>query len=281
MSSWWRPIFSFNSGISNSYKPKPRTRPFNTVPMISLILASLITLSVLAAIFYYAGIEPARTLENWFSMFANGERLPNRPGVGFRYWLLPVHRELQGVEKRVRNAENETALLKEKLLHTAFLNNYILSSLIEAIVVVDEKREVILVNSEFMHLYQLTQSPMGRTLSDVAEDRRLDQFVDLAFRSLQVQGGRITKAIQGEAGRHPAFNVNAIPVCATEGKITAVVVLLLPLADRPRMVQVMKRHSERLEGLLREHGTPVPPDESEAWAAREEHALTSISGRRN
>lgn len=222
----------------------------NVILMVSVILASLVLISTVAAIFYYAGIAPARMMERWLSMFVNGERLPERPNVGFRYWLLPVHQELAGVERKVRQADETVAQIKDQLVQTQFLYNYILSSLIEAIVVVDEKREVTLVNSEFMHLYQQTQSPMGRTLADVAEDQRLDQLVELAFSTMQVQGGRITKAAHGDVGRHPAFNVSAIPVCATEGKINAVIILLLPLADRPRMMQVMKRHSERLHRLM-------------------------------
>jgi PAS domain-containing protein len=222
--------------------------------MTTIILSSLIIVAVVVAIFYFAAIGPARIAERWIAALANGEKFPEKPDVGMCYWLYPIHRELQGVANKMERIRAGSDEMQAKLVQVEFMQNYILASLIEGVMVVDENYEITLVNSEFLNLFQLTQSPLRQKVKEVLEDDKLEAMIRAAFKTGQVEAGRITKQFDSspQGGRPPAFEVSAIPVRVSETRVGAVVVLFLPPPDRTRVVQTLKRHSEKLHRLVSE-----------------------------
>ncbi|HEY0257636.1 MAG TPA: PAS domain-containing protein [Candidatus Methylacidiphilales bacterium] len=215
------------------------------------MLTFLIFALIIAAVFYYAGIEPARAMKNWLAALANGERVPKVPPVGWRVWLHPLYREAEGTARKMDEIRAGSIEKQNQMRELEFIQNFVMSSLIEGILVVDQKSKVTLVNSEFLNIFQLEQSPLGQTVAEVLGDDKLDAIIRDVFETCQVQSGRVSKQVAASSvgGRPPSFEVSAIPVRISETRVESVVVIFLPPPDRTRMVQILKTHTERLHRL--------------------------------
>ncbi len=214
-----------------------------------ILLAALLVLFTGVTVFF-VGIEPLGIVERWIATLANGDPVPENPRLGWRFWLRPVHRECLAAVKKMRNLQVGSDQMQQRLAQVEFLQSFVLGSLIEGVLVVDENRQITLVNSEFLNLFQLSESPLRRSVMEVMQDDKLDALITQAFRSGKVEAGRITRQFNPEGGRPPSFEVSAVPVRVSQSRVGAVVVLFLPPPDRPRIVQVMKRHAEKLERLV-------------------------------
>ncbi len=145
-----------------------------------------------------------------------------------------------------------------------FLYNCILASLIEGILVVDAQGVITLVNAEFINIFQLTQSPLQRPVADVIYDKKLQTLITDALSSGHVHSARIARPqTTMEVGRPPTLEVSAVPIRTQKERTNGVIVLFLPPPDRTRILQSMKRHSQRLDNLVSElmltsatHGEP-------------------------
>ena len=77
--------------------------------MTTLVIAIIIVLIALAGLFYYLCLEPARAAEKWIAALANGEHIPERPFIGLRFWMRPIHRECLAAAKKVEEIMAVTA----------------------------------------------------------------------------------------------------------------------------------------------------------------------------
>jgi len=216
----------------------------------ALTLAILVFLVLSAAIFFLVGLEPARLMKNWFAALADGGPVPKIPPVGWRVWLHPLYREAEGVARKMEEIRAGSMEAQRRMENLEFIQSFVLSSLIEGIIVVDRQRRITLVNSEFLNLFQLEQSPLGQTISEVLGDEKLDGIVRDVFETAKVQSGRVSR--QSTTGRPPSFEVSAVPVRVSETESESVVVIFLPPPDRPRMVQILKQHNEKVNRLADE-----------------------------
>jgi len=213
---------------------------------------SLLFLFILGAVFYLAGIEPSKIVEKWAAGLGNGGHFPEKPDVKGRYWLLPVHRELQGVAKKIDGLKTQLKSADERQAQIEFLYNCVFASMLEGVLVVDDQRRITLVNSEFMNIFQLTQSPIKADLGKILPDSRIEELVEAAFKNGLVQADVIRRKYTVESGRPPAYEVRAVPIFLGDNRISSVIVLFLPPADRPRMIQTLKWHSQKLNNLVNE-----------------------------
>ncbi|MEZ0390561.1 MAG: ATP-binding protein, partial [Verrucomicrobium sp.] len=133
-----------------------------------------------------------------------------------------------------------------------FMQHCILASLMEGILVVDGQGVITLVNAEFIHMFQLTQSPLQRPVDEVVRDKKLQGLISDALSTGRVQSARVTRPSSSEVGRPPALEVSAVPIHLQMNKVGGAIVLFLPPPDRTRVIQSMKRHSQRLENLVGE-----------------------------
>ncbi len=216
------------------------------------VLSILIFAAISAAALYFIGIEPGRMVERWLTALTNDEKLPERPNLGLRFWLYPIHRECLAVAKRMNEMRTGVDSVESKLAHVEFMQNFVLGSVTEGIMVVDENLQITLVNSELLTLFQLSQSPLRRTVRQVGGDEILEGLIQAAFSSGEVQMGRITRQFSLEGGRPPAFEVNAIPIRTSATRISSVLVLFMTPADRNRAVQALKRHAEKIHRLAKD-----------------------------
>lgn len=234
--------------------------------MISSILLGVFALTALiVAGIYFLGIQPARIVEKWSAGLSNGGHFPEKPDVQGLYWLLPVHRELQRVADKISGLKKQVLESKDQKAQDEFLYHCVLASLMEGVLVVDRHGIITLVNAEFINIFQLTQSPLQRTMLEVIRDKKLQALITDALTSGRVQSARITRPNATEVGRPPVMEVSAVPIRTQKEMVNGVIVLFLPPPDRTRILQLMKRHSQRLDNLVNElqltgagPGKPLP-----------------------
>lgn len=220
--------------------------------MSSILLGILIFSALVVAGIYFLGVRPARMVEQWAAGLSNGGHFPKRPEVKGLYWLLPVHRELQAVSDKIERLKADLQKAATGKAHDDFLNHCILASVIEGILVVDGQGVITVVNSEFINMFQLTQSPLQCTILEVIRDKKLQSLITDALATGRLQSGRITRPTATEVGRPPTLEVSAVPIRTQKDRVYGVIVLFLPPPDRTRILQSMKRHSQRLDNLVGE-----------------------------
>lgn len=101
-------------------------------------------------------------------------------------------------------------------------------------------------------MFQLTQSPLQRPIAEVVREKKLQGLINDALSTGRVQSARVTRPSTSEVGRPPALEVSAVPIHLQKDKVGGAIVLFLPPPDRTRVIQSMKRHSQRLENLVGE-----------------------------
>jgi len=220
--------------------------------MDSLLIAVLLLAATVATTFHLSGLKSALIVKNWFARLANGESIPEKPDVGWRFWLRASHYEAKSVSHKMEEMRQRIQALEEQFSNFQHMQDCILGSLLEGVMVVNSKLEITVVNSELFNIYQLQQSPLKRTLTDALGDSSLHQMVQETFRSSQVQTDRIMPTQPIGRGRVPSFEVSAIPFVEEESGASFVIVVFLPPPDRTRMVQVLKQHGEKVQRLADE-----------------------------
>ncbi len=220
--------------------------------MESFLIAVLLLAATVAITFHLAGLKSARIVKNWFARLANGESIPEKPDVGWRFWLRASHYEARSVSQKMEDMRQRIQALEEQFSNFQHMQDCMLGSLLEGVMVVNSKLEITVVNSELFNIYQLQQSPLKRTITDALGDNSLHRMVQQTFRSGQVQTDRIMPTQPIGRGRVPSFEVSAIPFVEDESGASFVIVVFLPPPDRTRMVQVLRQHGEKVQRLADE-----------------------------
>ena len=220
----------------------------------TLILIAFVA-GLIAVLFLHSHFTSARIVKGWLATLANGDKIPAHPRLGWRFWLRPAHYEALAAMKTLEDMRSKIRQVEATAQELQFMQHFILGSLLEGVMVVNARREITLVNTEFLSIFQLQQSPLKRPVQEALGNDDLDETVRDVFQSGRVRSGRIRLQSQ-PAGRPPSFEMCAIPVKVSETEVDSVVVLILPPPDRPRMVQILKHHAEKVDRL------------ADSWTAR-------------
>lgn len=216
------------------------------------LLIVLLIAAAVAATFYLTGIKSVPIVEDWFVRLANGEPIPEKPDFGWRFWLRKPHEEALGAARKMEELRERIRVLEEQKTDFAHMQDCILGSLLEGVLIVNSRLEIVLVNSELLNIYQLQQSPLKRPINDALGDANLHQMVQNTFRTGQVQAERINPTPPVSRGSTPSFEVSAIPFADEDNGASFVIVVFLPPPDRTRMVRVLKQHNEKVQRLADE-----------------------------
>jgi len=219
----------------------------DSFPLIVLLLAAAVTVT-----FHLAGSKSARMAEHWFARLANGEPISEKPDVGWRFWLRKAHDEARGASEKMDQMRERIRVLEQEKADSTHVQDCVLGSLLEGVLVVNQKMEVTLVNSELLNIYQLQQSPLKRSIQDALGDANLHELVQETFRTGLVKTDRINPTAPVGRGSTPSFEVSAIPFADDENGASFVIVVFLPPPDRTRMVRVLKQHTEKVQRLVDE-----------------------------
>ncbi len=245
--------------------------------MSSLLLAIFVLAAIAVAGVYFLGIKPGREIEKWAAGLGNGGHFPRKLQINSLHWLGPVHRELQAVADKLDDLKSQLAAANPRREQDEFMQHCILASLMEGILVVDGQGVITLVNAEFIHMFQLTQSwaaaaPHRRS---GARQETAGLIAD-ALGTGRAQSARVTRPLHdgGRPPSRPGGQRSSHPFA--KGQVGGAIVLFLPPPDRTRVIQSMKRHSQRLENLVGELILSAPGSQEQFEVSKENVSVAEL-----
>jgi two-component system, OmpR family, phosphate regulon sensor histidine kinase PhoR len=200
------------------------------------------------------------------------------------------------VEQVSRHLESLGARLEEfqrQQQEEDFNLNVLLANMVEGVMVVDQRHVVRLVNDELLNLFDLKQSPLGRTVLESLREARVEMIVRETIQRGEPRQQEVVleSTALGLPPRH--FDISAVPIRTKKDEVRGAVVVfhditrikqlevvrqdfvanvshelrtplaifrgyLETLADNPempreeaqRILETMKRHSDRLNALV-------------------------------
>ncbi len=200
------------------------------------------------------------------------------------------------IEQVSRHLESVGARLEElqrQQQEEDFNLNVLLANMVEGVMVVDQRHVVRLVNDELLNLFQLKQSPLGRTVLESLREARVEMIVreTIARGEPHQQEVMLESTALGLPPRY--FDISVVPIRTPKAEVRGAVVVfhditrikqlevvrqdfvanvshelrtplaifrgyLETLADNPdlpreeshRILETMKRHSDRLNALV-------------------------------
>jgi two-component system phosphate regulon sensor histidine kinase PhoR len=169
-----------------------------------------------------------------------------RPSIAYRARRssLSAHVEdlWEAIEKLTRRAAEEAFSLKA-----------ILSSMAEGLMVTDERRMIRLVNESFGRLFDLKETPVGRSALLALRETSIEEIVRTTIDKQAPQSREITVIKQSPAETR-CFAVNAVPLEDREGKANGAVVVFHDIT-KLRQLETVRR--EFVSNVSHELRTPL------------------------
>jgi two-component system phosphate regulon sensor histidine kinase PhoR len=132
--------------------------------------------------------------------------------------------------------------------------NTLLANMVEGVMVVDQRHVIRLVNDELLSLFELKQSPLGRTVLEALRESRVEMIVRETIINATPRRSEVVleSAAQGQPRRH--FEISSVPIRAKTGGIGGAVVVL---HDITRIKQLEVVRTEFVSNVSHELRTPL------------------------
>jgi two-component system phosphate regulon sensor histidine kinase PhoR len=250
-----------------------------------LVIFELIQLASFWAFVHYRYRQSLRQMSQLTGELAAGER-PKSYYIDGPPLVEQVSRHLESVGARLEQFQRERQEEDVNL-------NVLLANMVEGVMVVDQRRVVRLVNDELLNLFDLQQSPLGRTVLESLREARVDMIARETIDRGEPRQQEVVleSTALGLPPRH--FDISVVPIRSPKGEVRGAVVVfhditrikqlevvrqdfvanvshelrtplaifrgyLETLADNPempredsqRILETMKRHSDRLNALV-------------------------------
>ena len=255
-------------------------------PLIALlVILELVQLVGFWIFFRYRSRRSLRQLSRLTGQLAAGE-WPKSYYIDGPPLVEQVSRHLESVGARLEAFQRQQQ-------EEDFNLNVLLANMVEGVMVVDQRHVVRLVNDELLNLFDLKQSPLGRTVLESLREARVEMIVRETIRRGEPRQQEVVleSTALGLPPRH--FDISVVPIRAPKGEVRGAVAVfhditrikqlevvrqdfvanvshelrtplaifrgyLETLADNPdmpreesqRILETMKRHSDRLNALV-------------------------------
>src|SRR5260221_8808273 len=142
-----------------------------------------------------------RQMSRLTGQLATGQRPKSYYIAGSRL-VEQVSRHLESVGARLDD-------LQRRQQEEASTLTVLLAKMVEGVMIVDQRHVVRLANDELLHLFDLKQSPLGRTVLESLREARVEMIVRETFPHGQPRQQEVTLESSALAIRH--FDINAVP----------------------------------------------------------------------
>ncbi|MEM1058421.1 MAG: ATP-binding protein [Verrucomicrobiota bacterium] len=186
----------------------------------------------------------ARRMESIIEAIAQGE-LPESSLMHGSPWFYRQGRRLERITARQRELENE-------LSETAFNLKAVLGSMVEGVMVLDRNNRISLVNAEFLELFNLDASPLGRTALESLQEANIALLLRRVMSSGQAASSEVALRITGRDDRQ--MQINAVPVFDEAGAVNGLVAVF---HDISRIKKLERVRQEFVSAVSHELRTPL------------------------
>lgn len=248
-----------------------------------LAVVELVQLAGFWAFVRYRYRHSLRQMSRLTGQLAVGQR-PTSYYINGPPLVAQVSRHLESVGARLEEYQRRQR-------EEDFNLNVLLANMVEGVMVVDERHVVRLVNDELLNLFELQQSPVGRTVLESLREARVEMIVRETIQRGEPRQQEVILESTALSPRH--FDINVVPIRTKNDEVRGAVVVfhditrikqlevvrqdfvanvshelrtplaifrgyLETLADNPempredsqRILDTMKRHSDRLNALV-------------------------------
>lgn len=130
--------------------------------------------------------------------------------------------------------------------------NVLLANMVEGVMVVDQRHVVRLVNNELLNLFNLKQSPLGRTVLESLREARVELIVRETIQSGSSQQKEVTLENTAQTMRH--FAISAVPIRTQTPEVRGAVIVF---HDITRLKQLEVVRQEFVANVSHELRTPL------------------------
>jgi len=212
-----------------------------------IILLIVLALVQLLALWFFIRQRyelPMRQLVRLTKQLAGGQR-PKSYYVDGPPWVEQLSRYLEDVGARLDDFYRQQQ-------EEDFNLNVLLANMVEGVMVVDQKHIVRLVNDELLKLFDLKQSPLGRTVLESLREARVEMLVRETILGGEARQQEVTLESTALAMRH--FGISAVPIRTKKGAVGGAVVVF---HDITRIKQLEVMRSEFVANVSHELRTPL------------------------
>jgi len=216
--------------------------------LVVLLVLELLQLMAFGAFIRYRYRHSLRQLSRLTGQMATGQMATSYYINGPRE-VQQVTRHLETLNARLEEFQRQE---REELSNL----NLLLANMVEGVMVVDEKRIVQLFNNELLNLFQLKQSPLGRTVLEALRESRVELIVaeSIARGEPRQQEVALETTALGQPTRH--LDISVVPIRARkeeQGHNGAVVVF----HDITRIKQLEELRQQFVSNVSHELRTPL------------------------
>jgi two-component system phosphate regulon sensor histidine kinase PhoR len=255
-------------------------------PLIALlVILELVQLVGFWIFLRYRSRRSLRQLSRLTGQLAVGQR-PKSYYIDGPPLIEQVSRHLESVGARLEAFQRQQQ-------EEDFNLNVLLANMVEGVMVVDQRHVVRLVNDELLNLFDLKQSPLGRTVLESLREARVEMIVRETIRRGEPHQQEVVleSTALGLPPRH--FDISVVPIRTPKDEVRGAVVVLhditrikqlevvrqdfvanvshelrtplaifrgyletlednpdMPREESQRILETMKRHSDRLNALV-------------------------------
>jgi two-component system phosphate regulon sensor histidine kinase PhoR len=213
-----------------------------------LIGIELLQLAAFWAFVHYRYQHSLRQLSRLTGQMATGQKAAT--------FYIDGPREVQQVSRHLETLGARIEQFQRQQREEGSNLNLLLANMVEGVMVVDPKHVVRLFNDELLKLFQLKQSPLGRTLLESLRESRVEQIVAESITSGEPRQQEVTleSVGLGQPARH--FDISVVPIRTKkdeEGHGGAVVVF----HDITRIKQLEELRQQFVSNVSHELRTPL------------------------
>jgi two-component system phosphate regulon sensor histidine kinase PhoR len=214
--------------------------------LIGLVILELLQLLLFWAFIRRRYLVSLRKLNQITEQLATGQ-WPRSYFIDGPAWAEQFSRRL---EKIGTSMENLTRRQQEE----DFNLNMLLANMVEGVLVVDQRHVVRLVNAELLNLFDLQQSPIGRTVLESLREARIEMVIRETIQTGERRRQEVIleSAKMGQPAHH--FDLSAVPIRTKTGGIGGAVVVLHDIT-RLKQLEVVRR--EFVANVSHELRTPL------------------------
>ena len=253
--------------------------------IVLLVILELVQLAAFFAFVRYRYRLSLRQMSRLTAQLAAGER-PKSYFIDGGQLVQQMSRDLEGVGARIDQFQRQRQ-------EEDFNLNVLLANMVEGVMVVDQRHVVRLFNDELLNLFDLEQSPLGRTVLESLREARVEMIIRETINRGEPRQQEVVLESAALALPPRHFDISVVPIRNTRDEIRGAVVVfhditrikqlevvrqdfvanvshelrtplaifrgyLETMADNPdlpkeetqRILETMKRHSNRLNALV-------------------------------
>jgi two-component system phosphate regulon sensor histidine kinase PhoR len=214
--------------------------------IVLLVVLEIVQIAVFVGFIRYRYGLSLRQLSRMTEQLAAG----NRP----MSYYIDGPRQLEQVTRHLESLGERLEVLQRQQREEDFNLNVLLANMVEGVMVVDQKHFVRLVNDELLNLFDLKQSPLGRTVLESLREARVEMIVRETIQAGEPRQHEVLleSTALGLPPRH--FEINVVPIRTKKDEVGGAVVVFHDIT-RIKRLEVMRQ--EFVANVSHELRTPL------------------------